>query len=213
VPRRTIPPTRDRLIQSAADLLSRKGFAATSVDELCRRAAAQKGSFYHYFRSKTDLAVAAVQFHWEALKAEVFEPIDRSAERGLQRLNRLVEALDARQRAGSVREETLGSPIGALGQEAALLDHRIRDAVQAAFDEQCRFLHQWLEEAWGERQISSGDNLIRARQVLAFLEGALLLAKVAGDPGRFRDLCAILPTVAGRNRPARPAPGTPPELL
>jgi TetR/AcrR family transcriptional repressor of nem operon len=208
-----IPPTRDRLIQSAADLLSRKGFAATGVDELCQRASAQKGSFYHFFHSKTDLAVAAVQFHLDALKAEVFEPIDRSADRGLQRLNRLVEAFDGRQRAGHEREGILGSPIGALGQEAALQDHRIRDAVQAAFDEQCRYLHHWLDEAWGERQISPGDNQIRARQILALLEGALLLAKVAGDPGRFTELCAILPAVAGRSRPPRPAPGTPPELL
>ena len=212
MPRRTIPPTRDRLIQAAADLLSRRGFAATSVDELCQQAAAQKGSFYHFFTSKADLAVAAVHYQWQALKGEVFEPIERSTDRGLPRLTMLVGALDVRQR-GEAGSEALGSPLGGLGQEIALQDSRIRDAVQATFDEQCRYLQQWLDEAWGERQISAGDNLTRARQILALLEGALLLAKVGGDPSRFAELCAILPVVAGRTSPLRRPAGTPPELL
>jgi hypothetical protein len=96
----------------------------------------------------------------------------------------------------------------------ALRDPRIREAVQAAFDQQCRYLHHWLDEAWGDRQISFGDNQVRARQILACLEGALLLAKVAGDADRFKELCSVLPAIAGRPlATGRPAPGTPPELL
>jgi hypothetical protein len=49
--------------------------------------------------------------------------------------------------------------------------------------------------------------------VVALLEGALLSAKVAADPALFVDLCGAIPVVAGRVAPARPASGTPPELL
>jgi TetR/AcrR family transcriptional repressor of nem operon len=214
MPRRTIPPTRGRLILTAAKLFSRKGFAATGVDELCQAAAARKGSFYHFFPSKTDLAVAAVQYLWEELEASVFEPIDKSSDRGLERLDRLVDAIEARQRSAAGSDRGSGSPIGTLGQEMAHRDPRIREAVQTAFDKQCRYLQDWLDEAKGERQISTGDNLTRARQILAFLEGALLLAKVAGDAHRFKELCSAVPFIAGRFfASGRPAPGTPPELM
>ena len=214
MPRRTIPPTRHRLILAAVDLMSRKGYGAAGVDELCQRAAAQKGSFYYFFPSKADLALAAVNFQWETTRSEVFEPISQSEGRGLDRLRRLVETLDSRQRGATAAQSPQGSPIGAIGQEMALQDDRIRRAVDAVFDEQCRYLQDWLDEASEERQITPGDYLTRARQVLAVLEGALLLTKVAGDPDRFRELCAVLPLVAGRNSPTgRPAAGTPPELL
>ena len=41
------------------DVIRGKGFAATSVDELCQAAGVTKGAFFHHFRSKEELGVAA----------------------------------------------------------------------------------------------------------------------------------------------------------
>eukprot|EP01042_Synura_sphagnicola_P034642 gene34642-44415_t len=53
---------RTRLLEAARDVIRAKGFAATSVDDLCRAAAVTKGAFFHHFASKEALGVAAAEF-------------------------------------------------------------------------------------------------------------------------------------------------------
>ena len=49
--------TKDRLIESAAHVLHQRSYGSVGVDELCERAGVRKGSFYHFFESKRDLAL------------------------------------------------------------------------------------------------------------------------------------------------------------
>ncbi|MFN7064944.1 MAG: TetR/AcrR family transcriptional regulator [Aquificaceae bacterium] len=46
---------RERIIQSAKELFSKKGYSNTSVDEIVRHAGLSKGAFYFYFKSKDAL--------------------------------------------------------------------------------------------------------------------------------------------------------------
>jgi TetR/AcrR family transcriptional repressor of nem operon len=52
--------TKDKLLDVAHDLFLNQGFAATSIDEICRRAKVTKGAFFHYFKSKDDLGKAVL---------------------------------------------------------------------------------------------------------------------------------------------------------
>ena len=52
---------RIRLLEAARDVIRAKGFAATSVDDLCRAADVTKGAFFHHFGSKDALGVAAAE--------------------------------------------------------------------------------------------------------------------------------------------------------
>lgn len=205
--------TRDRLIQAAAELMIRKGYQAAGVDEVCRLAGAQKGSFYHFFPAKTDLALAALAFAWSEIQHEVFEAVDTGGDPGLDRLRRFVDAADAFHRRQWAARQVLGSAIGALGQEMAGQDERIRAAVRDVFDAQADYIGRWLDEAARARQISVGDNHQRARGIVALVEGALLVSRVTGRPEGFRETCAQIPAVAGRApSPPRPTPATAPEL-
>ena len=47
------------------------GYEATSVDDLCRAAGVTKGAFFHHFKSKEELAVAAAA-HWSAVTGALF---------------------------------------------------------------------------------------------------------------------------------------------
>ncbi len=195
-------------------LLHDRSYTAAGVDDLCRLASARKGSFYHFFPTKADLAIAAIDQHWTEVKAEVFETISITGTPGLDRIRRLVEATDTRQRSlAADRGVVIGCPFGNLGQEMAHQDPRIKSAVQTIFDGHCQFLDIWLAEAVRARQVALGSTADRARQIFALFEGALLLAKVAGDPGVFMQICEALPVIAGRVTPQVRAIGTPPELL
>jgi len=53
-------PKREKLLEAAEELMLAKGFAATTVDEICETAGVTKGSFFHYFESKEDLGKAVL---------------------------------------------------------------------------------------------------------------------------------------------------------
>lgn len=55
---------KDRLMQAAMDLIWTNSYGATSVDAICQKAGARKGSFYHFFASKSELAVKALEADW-----------------------------------------------------------------------------------------------------------------------------------------------------
>ena len=54
------PTTKRHLLEAGISLIRKKGFHATSVDEICLEAEVTKGAFFHYFKSKEDLAKAAI---------------------------------------------------------------------------------------------------------------------------------------------------------
>lgn len=179
--------TRNRLLAAAAQLMWERSFHATGVDELCEKAAAKKGSFYHFFPSKTDLAIAAIETSWDQTKKAFFEPIFSAGGSGLDQLKTLLESvyryqLDLATQKGGF----LGCPFGNLGQEMALQNERIRGVLQIIFEAHCRYLETALCKATMSGEIPPGDNNERAHNIFALLEGLLLMAKVANDPQVFR---------------------------
>lgn len=66
--------SRDRLIETAIGLLHSSGYRAVGVQALCEDAGVRKGSFYHFFASKEELTLAALNHAWESFRSEVIEP-------------------------------------------------------------------------------------------------------------------------------------------
>ncbi|MCW2286501.1 AcrR family transcriptional regulator, partial [Rhodoblastus acidophilus] len=64
-----IPETKRRLIAAALELIWRSSYGSVSVDDICKAADVRKGSFYHFFPSKADLAVAAMDHADKELRA------------------------------------------------------------------------------------------------------------------------------------------------
>jgi TetR/AcrR family transcriptional repressor of nem operon len=59
------------------DLIWENSYGATSVDAICERADVRKGSFYYFFRSKSELAAAALEADWKKRKVDmdsIFSP-------------------------------------------------------------------------------------------------------------------------------------------
>lgn len=78
-------PAKTRLLNAALHMVRQKGYAATTVDDICREAGVTKGSFFHHFKSKDDLALAAIEY-WEHMTGGLFaqapyhqaaDPVDR----------------------------------------------------------------------------------------------------------------------------------------
>ena len=79
------PSARDKLLAAALGEIRAKGYAATTVDDLCAAAGVTKGAFFHHFKSKEELAVAAADY-WSQMTGALFaaapyhahaDPLDR----------------------------------------------------------------------------------------------------------------------------------------
>ena len=62
--------TKQKLIDTAWELLWTSSYGAVSVDDICKAAGVKKGSFYHFFPSKVDLAIAAMEETFACIKPE-----------------------------------------------------------------------------------------------------------------------------------------------
>jgi len=64
-------PSKAKLLEAAMQLIRRKGYAATTVDDICAAAGVTKGSFFHHFKNKDELGIEATQ-QWETMTEAVF---------------------------------------------------------------------------------------------------------------------------------------------
>src|ERR1700730_17651293 len=77
--------SRTRLLNAAMLVIRAQGYSATTVDDICRAAGLTKGAFFHHFKTKEDLAVAAAAHFWEMVERlsgaapyrELADPLDR----------------------------------------------------------------------------------------------------------------------------------------
>ena len=62
---------KERLMDAAMDLMWLNGYGAASVDAICEKAGAKKGSFYYFFKSKSELAAAALEADWNKKRSQM----------------------------------------------------------------------------------------------------------------------------------------------
>jgi TetR/AcrR family transcriptional regulator, transcriptional repressor for nem operon len=82
----TAHDTKTKLLDATLHVIRTKGYAATTVDDLCATAGVSKGSFFHHFKSKDGLALAAVD-HFSTMATGLFSSAPyHQAEDPLERL-------------------------------------------------------------------------------------------------------------------------------
>jgi len=63
--------SKTQLLNAALQVIRAKGYAGTTVEDICQEAGVTKGSFFHHFTSKDELALSATA-HWEAMTERFF---------------------------------------------------------------------------------------------------------------------------------------------
>jgi TetR/AcrR family transcriptional repressor of nem operon len=171
---------RSRLLAAARDVIRAKGYAATSVDDLCRAAGVTKGAFFHHFENKEALGVAAAEY-WAETTSALFEqaPYHRPDDP----FERLLAYLDFRRSliAGDIFEFTC--LVGTMTQEVFDSSPAIRDACAVSILGHAATLETDISAAMAARGIQADWSPAGlARHTQAVLQGAFILAKATGDP-------------------------------
>jgi TetR/AcrR family transcriptional repressor of nem operon len=193
---------KERLLQVAFDLIWEQSYGAVSVDDICVRAKVKKGSFYYFFPSKSDLAVAAYEEHWQQKRPsydQTFSPQVPPLERIENFCQHIYEGQkEKKEKTGRV----LGCPFASVGCELSTQDEKIRQKAQEMFDRFCLYFETTLRDAQREGLIEKCDFVAKSQAIYSFTMGMLLQAKVKNDPETLRDLAPTIMQMIGAAVPA-----------
>lgn len=186
---------RQRIVTTAARLFLERSYQAVGVDELCTAADVRKGSFYHYFSSKSELAKAVVDLHAQEFARQLTGSADASPVQRLHAIPRAIGTIQAGLEAQFGR--AVGCPFGNLAAELSTTDDDLRAHLAETLGAMHRHLAATCRDAAEAGALRAGtdpDELAAA--LLAQYQGVILLAKLnnAGVSGLEPALRAFLDT-------------------
>ena len=172
---------RRKLIDAALYVIRAQGYAAATVDDICGAAGVTKGSFFHHFKGKDHLALAAIE-HWSAWTGEFFAGAPYQALKDPRQ--RVFAYVDFRAALINGDIPRFTCPLGVLMQETYDSHPDLREACRNAIARHVSTVEAMLAEA-KQRYAPMAD--WAPADVAAFtqsvLQGGFILAKAEGDAG------------------------------
>ena len=174
-----VSTARSRLVQATIELLWTESYGSVTVDAICARARVKKGSFYHFFKAKDDLVIAALDAHWEARKPSL-DKLFAPTRPPLDRLRAYFDSVYERQRELGKK---FGRPPGCfyckLGIEVSQqteIGKKVQSIMAAYVAYYESVLVDVAAEGWPLVDIPG-----KARSLFAFMEGVLTQARINDD--------------------------------
>lgn len=170
---------RTKLLDAALQVVRTRGYAATTVDDICAAAGVTKGSFFHHFKTKEDLAVAAAE-HFSLMAKGLFGTAEYQAERDPAR--RVLGYIDFRTAMLKGELPQYTCLLGTMVQETYATHPAIRAACDRYMSEHTGELARDIAEAkalYAPDAEWSPDSLAFYTQ--AVLQGSFVLAKAKND--------------------------------
>jgi TetR/AcrR family transcriptional repressor of nem operon len=204
--------SKTKLLDAALKVVRAKGYSATRIEDVCAEAGLTKGSFFHHFKSKEDLALSAVA-HWDATTSAFFAtaPYHNAADP----LSRVIAYIEFRKAilTGDLPDFTCF--LGTIVQEAYQTHPEVSAAAAGSIRGHARTLEADIRAAMRERgapQNWTPESL--ALHTQAVIQGSFILAKAKGSAAaaaesldhlrRYIELLFQAPGKSGSDRKDRP---------
>jgi TetR/AcrR family transcriptional repressor of nem operon len=188
---------KERLTDAAIDLIWENSYGTTSVDAICERAGAKKGSFYYFFKSKSELAAAALEADWAKKRTKMdatFSPTVPPLERFERYFDFIHDSLAERQKqCGSI----LGCPLLSIGSEVSTQDQVVRDTIDRILNQKMNYFVSAIRDADAQGLIRAPDPEAKARALFACYQGTLTQARIQNDLKLLRDFRNVAMDVLG----------------
>ena len=178
--------TKRKLLDAGIELMRARGYNATTVDDICSTAGVTKGGFFHYFKSKDEIARAALtRFHEGKVKDYEEAPFRKHADP----LDRVFGRLDYVEKAsGGTGHTTKGCLIGVFAQEMAFANPELRNVCQGFFTKIAEDFSRDLADAKAAYAPKAKfDPKKLAMLYVSVVQGSLMMAKAAGSNEVLRD--------------------------
>lgn len=179
---------RDRLLEAVQELIWTGSYGRTTVEQICQKARVRKGSFYHFFDSKADLAEASLEV-MVARKQPIFDAIFSPVVPPLERLRRLCDQIFRDQAELKAKYgHVLGCPLFSLGSEVCTCESRLGERVRELLTRWRCYLETMVRDARAAGLIDAADPAATAQVLFAYHEGIHTQARIENSLAVFETL-------------------------
>ena len=180
--------TKDKLIETGIALIWRNSYGSVSVDEICRKAGVNKGSFYHYFKSKADLAAEVLEFHFNACRSDFDEAFSPSLS-PLQRIDNLIDLIVNKQEEIYAQYgQVCGCPFASLGSEIGAREGVVNAKVLEIFASYDRYMINVLRDLVDDGVLPENADLdVILSAMRSYIMGVKMMARVQNSLETFRE--------------------------
>ena len=171
-------PSRIKILQAAQLLMLRKGYTATTIDQICEEAGITKGSFFHHFSSKEQLATVVLDYYWTNLQGMIDETIFQKKDP----LARIYNFLDFTIKIYQTPLFESSCLLGNLAQEISATNEELRQLCDSYLSRQVEIIKKQFDEAIEFHSASKNiDTHSLASSLVAVIQGSIILAKVGNN--------------------------------
>ncbi len=175
--------TRERILDAGMELFHLHGYNATGLDKVIKKAGITKGNFYYHFKSKEALALATLDWQFEAVQKEMKAQVFDKKEKPLKTLFSVLEMMASKQKEQYQHGHVRGCYFGNFTLELSTTSQAIRDKVKSIFQQYADLIESLLIMARDTGEISKQiDPAQLSLVILGQLEGAILLDKANQEP-------------------------------
>ncbi len=175
--------TREKIIRASRRLLRHQGYSKTSIEEICKESGVKRGNLYFYFKSKEELAVAAIDDS-TSRHIPFFFSLMEDEQDPLRRIELMLEGILGFYRARGGNASCL---FGNMAQEMGDSNAALAEAADRFFRAWAEMLRNLFEEAKAAGKLKEEtDSDALAHLVIGCIEGAILIHKASRDPETFQ---------------------------
>lgn len=176
-----VSDAKQRLLEAVMELICSGSYGTTTVDLICEKAGVKKGSFYHFFHSKSELAIAALESQFQEDRKEldaIFSPTVPPIERLLKMCRNAVQwQEELKRKYGRV----LGCPLHCLGAEVSTQEPELCAKIQEICTHYKNYMESAIREAHAKGLIRGADPAAKAQMFFAYYEGLMTQARIQND--------------------------------
>ncbi len=192
----------ERLMDAALDLIWEESYGAVTIDDICKRADVKKGSFYYFFDSKAELAVAALERMW----SQTWKPnMDQAFSPSVDPLTRIANYLEAvHQKQIAVKQKhgrVLGCPIVSVGSETSTHEIDVNGKIREILNRKRRYYESAIRDALAEGSVEACDPAEKAVALAGLIEGIVCQCRIMNDPEVARALPEMGLRLLGAKQP------------
>lgn len=192
-----VSDAKERLMKAVLELIWSGSYGSTTIDSICDKAGVKKGSFYYFFKSKAEVAAAALEDDWQRRRPEmdsVFSPMLPPLER-LRKFTEMAyrKQTEVKRGCGCV----LGCSLFTMGAEICTQEKELRAKIQELLGHYRKYLESAIRDAHSAGLIAAPDAAAKARMLFAYYEGVLTQARIQNDAEVLRDLPAGMSAFLG----------------
>ncbi|MFH1116099.1 MAG: TetR/AcrR family transcriptional regulator [Pseudomonadota bacterium] len=171
--------TKSKIIEAARKLLRLKGYAGTGIEEICKESGVTRGNLYFHFKSKEEIACAAVD---DAAGRYIpfFETLMQDEDDPLRKIELMMDGVFAFHESRGSKASCL---FGNIAQEAGETGRTLAQASQRFFEAWIDLIAGLFDEAKGKGLVHGHlDSEALGHLIVGSFEGSLILFKASQDP-------------------------------